>query len=283
MGRNGYGPHQGPVARTGGAPAETGFIRVEEDGPVVTITIDRPEMHNSINFAMWSELGQILDRLQEEARQDAGLRVVILRGAGDRAFSSGSDLREFHAMTIDEVRRCFMTMEQTISKVERLAYPVIAAIAGYALGSAFELACACDLQVASERARVGMPVARLGIMLSPEFTRRLVALIGPNQTKDLLFTGRMLDAAEARAIGLVTHVVPHDEVYPFARRLAETIASLSPYSIRAAKRSVFLSLPAPPPDPAGVEAPYYIHEDDFHEGVRAFLEKRPPRFGGGRS
>ncbi|HEY8414837.1 MAG TPA: enoyl-CoA hydratase-related protein [Thermaerobacter sp.] len=261
----------------------TGFIRVEEDGPVVTITIDRPEMHNSINFAMWRELGQILDTLQEEARRDTGLRVVILRGAGDRAFSSGSDLREFAAMSIEEVRRCFMTMEETISKVERLAYPVIAAIAGYALGSAFELACACDLQVASERARVGMPVARLGIMLSPEFTKRLVALIGPNQTKDLLFTGRMLDAAEARATGLVTHVVPHEEVYPFALRLAETIASLSPYSIRAAKRSVLLSQPAPPPDPAGGEVPYYIHEDDFREGVRAFLERRPPRFGGSRS
>lgn len=255
-----------------------GHLRVDEDGAVVTVTIDRPEQHNAIDFATWRELGSILDDLAHEARHDDGLRVVILRGEGGRAFSAGSDLKEFATMTIDEVRRCFLTMEQTISKVEHLPYPVIAAIGGYALGSAFELACACDLQVASERARLGMPVARLGIMLSPEFTKRLVALMGPNQAKDLLFTGRLLGAAEARALGLVTHVVPHDEVDPFARRLAETIASLSPSSIRAAKRSVLRSQPAPPPDPAGEPVPYYIDEDDFREGVRAFLEKRPPRF-----
>ena len=262
----------------GREPEPTGFLRVEEDGPVVTITIDRPRQHNCINFAMWRELGAILDGLHREARERPGLRVVIVRGEGGRAFSAGSDLREFDRMTIDEVRRCFLTMEQTISKVERLPYPVIAAIGGYALGSAFELACACDLQVASERAQVGMPVARLGIMLSPEFTKRLVALMGPNQAKDLLFTGRLLDAAEARALGLVTHVVPHEEVDPFARRLAETIAALSPSSIRAAKRSVLLSQPAPPPDPAGDPVPYFIDEADFREGVRAFLEKRAPRF-----
>ncbi|GAB6876545.1 enoyl-CoA hydratase/isomerase family protein [Thermaerobacter litoralis] len=255
-----------------------GFLRVEEAGAVVTITIDRPDQHNAISFAMWRELGAILDELAQEARRYDGLRVVILRGEGGRAFSAGSDLKEFAAMTIDEVRRCFLTMEQTISKVERLPYPVIAAIGGYALGSAFELACACDLQVASERAQVGMPVARLGIMLSPEFSKRLVALMGPNQAKDLLFTGRLLNAAEARAVGLVTHVVPHEEVDPFARRLAEHMAGLSPSSIRAAKRSVLLSQPAPPPDPAGDPVPYYIDEEDFREGVQAFLEKRAPRF-----
>ena len=131
-----------------------GHLRVDEDGAVVTVTIDRPEQHNAIDFATWRELGSILDDLALEARHYDGLRVVILRGEGGRAFSAGSDLKEFATMTIDEVRRCFLTMEQTISKVEHLPYPVIAAIGGYALGSAFELACACDLQVASERARL---------------------------------------------------------------------------------------------------------------------------------
>jgi enoyl-CoA hydratase len=245
---------------------------VTQEGVATWIRINRSEKMNAMSVSMWRALGELLEDL---ARQDPD-RPVVLRGSGERAFSAGSDLEEFHRMTIDQVNDVFLTMEETIGLVERVPMPVIAAVNGYAMGSALELCCACDLQIAAESARFGMPVARLGIMLSPEFAKRIVALIGPNHTKNLLFSARTLDAPAAAQIGLVTEVVPDAQLDEAAAILAEGISRMSPRAVTAAKRSVFSALPAPGP---GGEPPYSIDPSDFREGVAAFLEKRAPRFG----
>lgn len=248
-------------------------LSVEQQSHATIITISRLHMRNAISVAMWEELGRILDRLSR-----GEFRPIIIRGDGSEAFSAGSDLAEFDRMTLDEVNHAFTVMEETISRVERAPMPVLAAINGFALGSALELACACDFQVAAETARLGMPVARLGIMLSPDFAKRIVALIGPTHTKYLLFTGRQLDASEAHAIGLVTRVVPAADLEDHALALAREMAGLSRHSLRAAKQSVFTALPAPVPGAEGKSPPYFIDEKDFREGVTAFLSKRRPRF-----
>lgn len=250
-----------------------GRLEFWQEGGVGVITIHRPRVKNAMTVAMWRQLLA----LAEQVRQDGALRVLVITGAGDEAFTTGSDIREFAAMSLEEAAQSFNEMEAAISAVETLPIPTIAALGGYTLGAGLELALACDLRIASERAILGMPIARLGIMISPKFAKRIVDLIGPARARDLLYTGRLVTAAEALQMGLVNYTVLSSELQQEALALARKIARQSARSVQAAKQAVALCLPFSAA--SGDAEPYFIDPVDFPEGVAAFLERRPPRFG----
>lgn len=251
----------------------TAPLLYSREGGIAVITINRPLVRNAFTVDMWRELRERV----EAYGADPQVRVLVLQGAGDEAFTAGSDIREFAAMGVAEVDSGFQVMEDAIAAVENLPIPTIAALNGYALGGGLELALACDLRVASERATLGMPVARLGIMISPKFAKRIVDLVGPSRGKDLLYTGRLIPASEALNMGLVNYFVLSHELRKTTMEIARRIAGHSHSAVRAAKRSVAMCTPLAA---AGglPEGPYFIDPVDFPEGVAAFLERRPPRF-----
>jgi len=242
------------------------------DDGIATIIINRPWIKNAFTVAMWQDLHALADQI----RDDPSVKVVVLQGAGDEAFTSGSDIAEFAKMTVDEVDAGFEIMEEAISAIETLPLPTIASLNGFALGGGLELALACDLRIASERATMGMPIARLGIMISPKFAKRITDLVGPSRAKDMFYTGRFVGATEALNMGLVNYFVLSHELKRTTREMARRIASYSQSSIRAAKNSVELCIPFSAA--AADTRPYFIDRDDFPEGVRAFIEKRSPDF-----
>ncbi len=250
-----------------------GRIQLKDFSSIAVVTIRRPQAHNAMTSKMWLEMEKISRRIAE----NPVTKVVLLRGAFEY-FTAGSDLKEFSHMPVEEVDETFALMEKAISAVERLPIPTIACLKGAAMGAGLELALACDLRVAAENARLGMPIARLGITIGIPFARRLVDLIGPSRAKDLLLTGRHLSAQEAHDLGMVNYVTSLGKVENFALRLAKTISYNSQASVKTAKEAVALCLP--PRDAAWRDGakPYWVDSGDFGEGVSAFIEKRVPRF-----
>jgi len=259
----------------------TRFIRVDapldgHDG-VALLTIDRPEARNALSFALLAELADELERLDRDGRT----RVAIITGAGDRAFAAGADIVELADQTPERLRT-----EGHFGAWDRLGaigIPLIAAVRGFALGGGCELAMTCDLIVAGEDAQFGQPEIRIGVMPGAGGTQRLTRAVGIARAMELVLTGRMIGADEARGAGLVTTVVPSPDVLDEALRLADTIASMPPLAVRAAKRSVLAA--AELPLAAGLRAEREAFFDlfgteDQREGMRAFQEKRPPTWTG---
>jgi enoyl-CoA hydratase len=259
----------------------TRFIRVDapvdgHDG-VALLTIDRPEARNALSFALLADLAGELERLDRDGRT----RVAILTGSGDRAFAAGADIVELADQTPERLRA-----EGNFDAWDRLGaigIPLIAAVRGFALGGGCELAMTCDLIVAGDDAQFGQPEIRIGVMPGAGGTQRLTRAIGTARAMEVILTSRMMGAAEAHQAGLVTSVVPAPEVVDAALTLADTIASMPPLAVRAAKRSVLAA--AELPLSAGLrserEAFFDLFAtDDQREGMRAFQEKRPPRWTG---
>ena len=259
----------------------TRFIRVDapldgHDG-VALLTIDRPEARNALSFALLAELADELERLDRDGRT----RVAVITGAGDRAFAAGADIVELADQTPERLRT-----EGHFGAWDRLGaigIPLIAAVRGFALGGGCELAMTCDLIVAGEDAQFGQPEIRIGVMPGAGGTQRLTRAVGIARAMELVLTGRMIGADEARGAGLVTTVVPPPDVLDEALRLADTIASMPPLAVRAAKRSVLAA--AELPLAAGLRAEREAFFDlfateDQREGMRAFQEKRPPTWTG---
>jgi len=244
---------------------------------VALLTLDRPAFRNAIDYALVLELADALERLDT----DEGCRCIVITGAGGRAFAAGADVRELAAETRDT-----LTDEDGFAawdRVPRVRTPTIAAVRGWALGGGCELAMMCDMIVAGDDARFGQPEIRLGIIPGLGGTQRLVRAVGKAKAMELVLTGRILDAAEAEACGLVTRVVPAAEVLGSALELAETIAGMSPVAVRAAKDAVDsafeLSLAQ------GLHRERRLFTDlfgteDQQEGMAAFLERREPRWQG---
>jgi len=251
-----------------------GYLRVARDGPVATVTVNRPQAANAMNSLMWRDLGALVHSLGEEA----GVKVIILRGAGDRAFIAGADIKEFQEiMTSREGARQYLAwVEGAMSAVETVPKPVIALVHGAAMGGGCELAVACDLRYAADDARFGIPAARLGIVITPMDTQRLARLVGPALAKEILMAARVLDAQEALVAGLVNRVLPKGELEGFAYKLAGEIAQNAPLTLQGAKR--FSLGPTAQADFSLSERAFLSR--DFQEGVKAYLEKRPPRFQG---
>jgi enoyl-CoA hydratase len=247
---------------------EPGRIGLHVGGGVAVITVRRPGKMNALNEEMWAALLEAV----RKASRDERARVLVIRGEGDH-FSTGADLKELGRVSLSQAEDIFHRMEECVATIEESPLPTLACIRGYALGTGLEMALACDLRIADESAVLGMPIARLGITLSEPFVTRLVALIGPARTKDLVYTGRLMDASEALRWGLLNRVVGEDQaVLHETLRLAGVIRHQSAASIRVAKRWAGSGS-------GRVPAEYnYVDAEDFPEGVAAFLERRPPQF-----
>lgn len=237
------------------------------------ITINRPKVLNALNAATLDELSQAV----EMAAADAEVRVVLLTGAGEKAFVAGADISEFTGLD-EATGRAFAERGQALfRRIETLGKPVIACIRGYALGGGCELAMACTIRVASEDARLGQPEVKLGIIAGFGGTQRLPRLVGRGAAMKILLTGAMMTASEALRIGLVDEVVPAGQLLPRAEELAAEIARNAPVAVERTMRAVDYGLDHSLEDGLQEEARHFGHcctTQDKAEGTAAFLEKR---------
>ena len=256
------------------------YLLVEEASPhVAAVTVNRPEMLNAFNTATGEELRETFIALG----QDDDVRAVVLRGAGERAFSTGADLKERAGMTDEAWLAQHRVFEDAFRAVLDCRCPVIAAVEGYAFAGGLELALSCDMIVAAASAQFAQPEVTRGIMPGGGGTQLLPRLIGPARAKEIIFSGRRIDAATADHWGLVLRVVPDGQAFADATALASEIAANGPIAVRQAKHSIDRGLNVPLPFALTLEIDAYnvcIPTDDRHEGIRAFNERRPPRFTG---
>jgi len=260
-------------------------IRFDVEGPVALLTIDRPEVHNALDF----ETSDALVAAWERFRDDDQLWVAILTGAGERSFCAGADLRGvgdfYKSLTSSQrLRRSELTPGLGgITKNLSIDKPIIAAIGGHCLAGGLEIALACDLRIASENASFGLPEVTRGIIPGAGGTQRLPRLIGPERALDLIMTGRRIDAHEAERIGIVGRVVAGEQLQEEAMKTAQMISQNGPLAVRAAKAAVWRGLDMPLAEGLRVEqllAEPVRQSEDAQEGPRAFLEKRKPEFKG---
>lgn len=249
-----------------------------EDG-VATITLSRPAALNALDAATLDELDSAID----EVDADAGVRVVVMTGAGEKAFVAGADIAELATLDTAGAARVSERGQRLFRKIDQLGKPVIAAVNGFALGGGCELALACTLRVASENARLGLPEVKLGVIPGYGGTQRLARLVGRGLALELILTGEMVSAERALAMGLVNHVVPQAELAATCRALADKIRSVGPLAVRAALTVVDRGLDLPLDDALAEETSAFgrlFSTADAKEGLAAFLEKRKAAFRG---
>lgn len=254
------------------------LINKSEDG-IATIILNRPEAANAFSIQMLRELKETLYYL----KYDNSVRCVIITGSGEKVFCAGADLKERAEMDVIQVRRTVEMIRENINNLESLPQPVIAAINGIALGGGTELALACDIRVASEKAQFGLTETALGIIPGAGGTQRLAKLIGKGRAKDLIFTARRISANEAERIGLVEYIVPDDELMSKATEIAQQIASNGPIAVQQAKLAINKGLDVDLNTGLAFEKSAYeftIPTKDRLEGLQAFKEKRRPVFKG---
>jgi enoyl-CoA hydratase len=249
------------------------------EGAIALLTLNRPQSLNALNAALLNELRHaILD-----IRDDAGVRVVILTGAGTRAFAAGADLKELTELPPMAMQTYAQAGQQVFQSIEQLGKPVVAAINGFALGGGCELAMACTLRVAADSARFGQPEVNLGLIPGFAGTQRLTRLVGKGRALDLLLTGRQIDAVEALRIGLVERVVAAADVITEARAIAGALAAKPPLAVRAILAAVQRGSETTLEAGQAIEASLFGlvgSTADMREGTTAFLEKRTPIFKG---
>jgi enoyl-CoA hydratase len=255
--------------------AEDVVVYAERDR-IAWITLNRPDKLNALNRDVFQQLGAALDRL--EASPDAA--VGILHGAG-RAFAAGADIQDYVDISVHDYR-AFMDVGRAVSdRIASLRKPVIAAVQGFALGGGFELVLACDLVIAADNSRFGLPETKLGLVPGGGGTQRLPRLVGRMRATELLITGRFLTADEAQAWGIVNEVVPKTDLLERAGALAASVAAQAPEAVSTIKRIVREGADAPLPTALSLEqdaTARLIVSEDAHEGIAAFIEKRQPRF-----
>ena len=253
-------------------------ILVERRDRVAIVTINRPEKRNALNIQTRAEGAAVLDEL----RADEGVRVVVLTGAGDKAFIAGADIAEFATRSAISQREV-MLERSLFNAIDSFPKPIIAMVNGYCLGGGCEVALACDIRVASDGASFGQPEINLGIIPGGGGTQRLTRLVGEGKAMEMILSGEIIDAQEALAIGLVNYVVPADQLETKTLEIANRIAEKSPIALRLAKEAVKLASRSNLDEGLRREVDLFalcFSSEDKDEGVKAFLEKRKPEFKG---
>ncbi len=258
---------------------ESSHILFEVGNGVGYLIVNRPEQRNAMTWAMYQRLVEVC----EEVDHDDRIKVLVISGSGDRAFISGTDIAQFPAFRgnpragIEYEER----IDQVIGRLDAVRKPTLASIRGFAVGGGLTIALACDLRLAAENARFGVPIIRLGNCLSMKNYARLVALLGPARAKEMIYTARHVDAEQAHAWGLINEIVPSAALEARTRELAEAIASAPPLTLQVSKEAVRRVVDRLlPEDPGHDLVSLCYNSADFQEGVAAFLDKRTPRWTG---
>jgi enoyl-CoA hydratase len=254
-------------------------VRTENREGVFVITIDRPKVLNALNAQTIGEIEQAF----ELARREDSVKVVILTGGGEKAFVAGADINELAQMTPVTGKQVAEHGQKVFRAIERFPKAVIAAVNGFALGGGCELALACHIRIASEKASLGLPEVTLGIIPGYGGTQRLARLVGKGKALELILTGERVNAAEAERIGLVNRVVPADQLMAAAEEMAKKIASRGPLAVGAAIEAVMSGSEMPFDEGQRLEATLFgllASTEDMREGMGAFLEKRAAAFKG---
>ncbi len=249
-----------------------------EDG-IAVLTFNRPKALNALSGALLAEFCDALDAVEA----DPGVRVLVLTGAGEKAFVAGADITEINTLNALQAKRFARRGQAAISRLQDLPIPVVAAVNGFALGGGCEMALACDFVYAAETAKLGLPEINLGIIPGFGGTQRLPRRISSGQAKELIFTGAMVSAAEAQAMGLVNRVCAPEALMAEVMETARTIAAKGRVALRAAKEAVNVGLDVDLGSGLALEADAFalcVASEDAKEGTKAFLEKRKPSFRG---
>ena len=256
----------------------TDELLYERRGPIALLTFNRPAARNAMTWAMYEGLYAACEHVERDDR----VRVLILRGAGDRAFVAGTDISQFKDFsTAEDAITYERNGNRYIGRLESLGKPTIAMLRGYCVGGGAGIAMACDLRLAATDAKFGIPIARtLGNTMSSQNMARLVALIGPARARDILFTARFVEADEGKAIGLFTEVVEPDRLEARALELAALIAGHAPLTLRSTKEGIRRILERARLEEADDLLLLCYLGEDFREGIAAFLDKRPARWKG---
>jgi enoyl-CoA hydratase len=255
------------------------YIIYEKSEGVATITLNRPEALNAFSKDVVSEILHVL----EDVKNDENVRVVILTGAGEKAFSAGADIKSMAGMNALKARELSLMGETLCVGLENLEKPVVAALNGYALGGGLEVAMSCDLRIASENARVGQTEVNIGLIPGWGGTQRLTRLVGMTKAKELVFTGKMIDAKTAEQIGILNMVVPADKFRETVRQFALELAAKAPIAVKVAKALINKGSDIGLDSALALEREGFgvvASTEDLKEGVAAFSEKRKPSFKG---
>ena len=246
---------------------------------IATITINRPKALNALNLDTVTELKDAIEKIAV----DKADKVVVITGAGEKSFVAGADIKEMATKTPAEGREWGQFGQNVFTEIENMPQPVIAAINGFCLGGGCELSCACDIRYAAENAKFGQPEVGLGITPGFGGTQRLTRVVGRGQAKELIYTGGMIGAEEAKAIGLVNKVVPQEELMPTVLKLAGKIAKNAPVAVQLSKAAINRGINCDVVTGIAYEAEVFglcFSTNDQKEGMAAFVEKRKPTFEG---